>query len=151
MFWERDWIEQKACIYCTWENFGGRKFWRINGSKVFGKEKFGEPVDSLLKTLAFINIGELPTVRQICQNFPPPKFSHTENAVSLRIITGIRVNSYCGLKACIHGNNYFAGIGQYPVHALNSFGVRVMGTRNVLYWGRSLPMDCSLFSLRWVC
>ena len=64
--------------YRTWENFGGGKFWRINGSKVFGEEKFGEPVGSLLKTLAFINIGgeifgELPTV---CQNFPPPKFSH---------------------------------------------------------------------------
>ena len=48
------------------------KFWRINGSKVFGEEKFGESVGSLLKTLVFINIGgenfgELPTV---CQNFP---------------------------------------------------------------------------------
>ena len=58
-----------------WENFGGGKFWRINGSKVFGEEKFGESVGSLLKTLAFINIGgenfgELPTVRQIRQNFP---------------------------------------------------------------------------------
>ena len=46
------------------------KFWRINGSKVFGEEKFGESVGSLLKILAFINIGrenfgELPTVRQI--------------------------------------------------------------------------------------
>ena len=52
------------------ENFGGGKFWRINGSKVFGKKKFGKSVGSLLKTLAFINIGgknfgELPTVRQI--------------------------------------------------------------------------------------
>ena len=61
-----------------WENFGGGKFWRINGSKVFGEEKFGESVGSILKILAFINIGgenfgELPTVRQ---NFPPPKFSH---------------------------------------------------------------------------
>ena len=68
-------------IYHTWKNFGGGKFWRINDSKVFGKEKFGESVGSLLKTLAFINIGgenfgELPTVRQIRQNFPPPKFSH---------------------------------------------------------------------------
>ena len=65
--------------YHTWENFGGGKFWRINGSKVFGEEKFGESVGSLLKTLAFINIGgenfgELPTVCQIRQNFPP-KFS----------------------------------------------------------------------------
>ena len=55
-----------------WENFGGGKFWRINNSKVFGKKKFGKSVSSLLKTLAFINIGgenfgELPTVRQ---NFP---------------------------------------------------------------------------------
>ena len=67
--------------YRTWENFGGGKFWRINGSKVFGEEKFGESVGSILKILAFINIGgekfgELPTVRQIRQNFPPPKFSH---------------------------------------------------------------------------
>ena len=67
--------------YRAWENFGGRKFWRINGSKVFGEEKFGESVGSLLKTLAFINIGgenfgELPIVCQIRQNFPPPKFSH---------------------------------------------------------------------------
>ena len=68
-------------IYRMWENFGGGKFWQINGSKVFGEEKFGESVGSLLKTLAFISIGrenfcELPTVRQIRQNFPPPKFSH---------------------------------------------------------------------------
>ena len=68
-------------MYRTWENFGGGKFWQINGSKVFGKEKFGESVGSLLKILAFINIsgenfGELPTVHQIRQNFPPPKFSH---------------------------------------------------------------------------
>ena len=59
----------------------GGNFWRINGSKVFGEENFGESVGSLLKTLAFINIGgenfgELPIVRQIRQNFPPPKFSH---------------------------------------------------------------------------
>ena len=64
--------------YRTWENFGGGKFWQINCSKVFGEEKFCEPVGSLLKTLAFINIGggnfgELPTIRQ---NFPPPKFSY---------------------------------------------------------------------------
>ena len=64
-----------------WENFGGEKFWRINGSKVFGEEIFDKSVGSLLKTLAFINIGgenfgELPTVRQIRQKFPPPKFSH---------------------------------------------------------------------------
>ena len=57
------------------------KFWRINGSKVFGKEKFGESVGSILKILAFINIGgenfgELPTVRQICQNFPTYGNSH---------------------------------------------------------------------------
>ena len=56
-------------------NFGGGKFWRNNSSKVFGEEKFGESVGSLLKTLAFINIGEenfgeLPTVHQIRQNFP---------------------------------------------------------------------------------
>ena len=69
--------------YRTWENFGGGKFWRINGSKVFGEEKFGKSFGSLLKTLGFINIyiggenfGELPTVRLIRQNFPPPKFSH---------------------------------------------------------------------------
>ena len=40
-----------------WENIGGGKFWRINGSKVFGKEKFDKSVSSLLKTLALINIG----------------------------------------------------------------------------------------------
>ena len=60
---------------------GARKFWRINGSKVFGGEKFGESVGSILKILAFINIGgenfgELPTVCQSRQKFPPPKFSH---------------------------------------------------------------------------
>ena len=71
----------ELCVYRTWENFGGGKYWRINGSKVFGEKKFGESVGSLLKTLAFINIGgenfgELPTVCQIRQNFPPPKFSH---------------------------------------------------------------------------
>ena len=57
------------------------KFWQIKDSKVFGEEKFGESVGSLLKTLAFINnggekFGELSTVCQIRQNFPPPKFSH---------------------------------------------------------------------------
>ena len=64
-------------LYRTWENFGGGKIWRINGYKVFGEENFGKSVGSLLKTLAFINIGgenfgELPTVRQIfpLQNFP---------------------------------------------------------------------------------
>ena len=50
----------------TWENFSELM------AQVFGEEKFGESVDSLVKTLAFINIGgenfgELPTV---CQNFP---------------------------------------------------------------------------------
>ena len=37
--------------YRMWENFGGGKFWRINGSKVFGEEKIGESVGNLLKTL----------------------------------------------------------------------------------------------------
>ena len=63
------------------------KFWQINGSKVFGQEKFGESVGSLLKTLAFINIGgenfgKLPTVHQIRQNFPPPKFSHVRYSIA---------------------------------------------------------------------
>ena len=67
--------------YRKWENFGGGKFWRINGSKVLAEEKFGKSIGSLLKSLAFINIGgenfgKLPTVRKIRQNFPPPKFSH---------------------------------------------------------------------------
>ena len=71
----------KEIEYRMWENFGGGKLWRINGSKVFGEEKIGESVGSLLKILAFINIGgenfgELSTVCQICQNFPPPKISH---------------------------------------------------------------------------
>ena len=61
-----------------WENFGGGKFWQMNGSKVFGK-KFGKSVDSLLKTLAFINIGgenfsKLLTICQIRQNFPLQNF-----------------------------------------------------------------------------
>ena len=37
-------------------NFGGGKFWRINGSKVIGEEKFGKSVGSLLKTLTFMKI-----------------------------------------------------------------------------------------------
>ena len=41
--------------YRMWENFGGGNFWRINGYKVFGEEKFGESVGSILKILAFIN------------------------------------------------------------------------------------------------
>ena len=69
----------KYFSYRMWENFGGGKFWQINGSKVFGEEKFGESVGSLLKTLAFIyiggeNFGKLPTVRQIHQNFPLQNF-----------------------------------------------------------------------------
>ena len=74
-------VEWTLVTYRTWENFGGGKFWQINGCKVFGEQKFGESVGSILKILAFINIGgenfgELPTVRQIRQNFSPPKFSH---------------------------------------------------------------------------
>ena len=62
------------------------KLWRINSSKVFGEEKIGESKGSILRILAFINIGgenfgELPTVRQIRQNFPPPKFSHVRYCV----------------------------------------------------------------------
>ena len=76
-----------------WENFGGGNFWRINGSKVFGKEKFGKSVGSILKILAFINIGgenfgELPTVRQ---NFPPPKFSHVRYTVKQDIFTKVLI------------------------------------------------------------
>ena len=61
----------------------GENFGELMALKVFGEGKFGESVGSLLKTLAFINIGgenfgELPTVRQIRQNFPPPKFSHIQ-------------------------------------------------------------------------
>ena len=70
-------ITIQVAKYRMWENFGGGKFWRINGSKVFGEEKFGKSVGTILKILAFINIGgenfgELPTVRQIfpLQNFP---------------------------------------------------------------------------------
>ena len=62
-------------VYRTWENLGGEKFWQINGSKVFGKEKFGESVGSLLKTLAFINIGG-ENFWQIANRSPnSPKFS----------------------------------------------------------------------------
>ena len=76
--------------YRTWENFGGGKFWQINGSKVFGEEKFDESVGSILKILAFINIsgenfGKLPTVHQIRQNFPPPKFSHVRYLLEYNI------------------------------------------------------------------
>ena len=48
-----------AC-YRMWENFGGRKFWQIITDEANGEEKF----------------GELYTIRQIRQNFPPPNFSH---------------------------------------------------------------------------
>ena len=79
--------QELIAVYRTWENFGGGKFWQINGSKVFGEEKFGESVGSILKILAFINIGgenfgNLPTIRQIRQNFPPPKFSHVRYIVA---------------------------------------------------------------------
>ena len=84
-----------------WENFGGGKFWLINGSKVFGEEKFGESVGSLLKILAFINIGgenfgKLPTVRQIRQNFPPPNFSHVWY-VMLEDLSNITTQTSCSL------------------------------------------------------
>ena len=68
-------IRTFVSIYRTWENFGGGKFWRINGSKVFGEEKFGESVGSLLKTLVFINIGG-EKFWQIANRLPnSPKFS----------------------------------------------------------------------------
>ena len=38
--------------YCTWQNFGGGKFWRINTSKAFGVEKFGESALSQSKNPA---------------------------------------------------------------------------------------------------
>ena len=83
--------------YRTWENFGGGNFWRINGSKVIDEEKFGESVGSILKILAFINvggenIGELPTVRQIRQNFPPPKFSHVRYLICVWLALWCKVN-----------------------------------------------------------
>ena len=31
-------------IYRTWENFGGRKFWRNSTDEASGKENFGESV-----------------------------------------------------------------------------------------------------------
>ena len=76
------------------ENFGGEKFWQINGSKVLGKEKFGKSVGSLLKILAFVNIGgknfgKLPTVCQIHQNFSPPKFSHVRYLYSSMLYKNI--------------------------------------------------------------
>ena len=49
------WIaEMYKCIigvkqYRAWENFGGGKFWRINASKAFGEEKFGESASSQSK------------------------------------------------------------------------------------------------------
>ena len=59
----------------------GGNFGELIALKSLARKKFGESVGSLLKTLALINIGgenfgELPTIRQIRQNFPPPKFSH---------------------------------------------------------------------------
>ena len=78
-------------------NFGGQNFWRISGSKVFGEEKFGKSVGSLLKTLAFINIGgenfgELPTVHQILQNFPTygTLYMHT-------IVVGVNFDGHAGV------------------------------------------------------
>ena len=80
LFWDNFLVGRKFLWQAVELPYVG-KFWRINGSQVFGEEKFGESVGSILKILAFINIGgenfgELPTVRQIRQNFPPPKFSH---------------------------------------------------------------------------
>ena len=72
--------------YRTWENFGGRKFWRINGSKIFGEEKFGESVGSLLKTLAFINIGGENLAN--CQPFAKfAKISPLQNFPTYGILT----------------------------------------------------------------
>ena len=70
-----------TCIYRMWENFGGRKFWRI-WRTVYNSPKFYPPI--------FINariFNKLPTDSpnfsspktlepSIRQNFPPPKFSH---------------------------------------------------------------------------
>ena len=51
-----------------WENFGVGNFWQINGSKVFGEEKFAKSVGSILKILAFI--------KRIANRSPnSPKFS----------------------------------------------------------------------------
>ena len=87
--WECRWAAHpdnygQMCPFCHVpyvEKFWRGKFWQINGLKVFGEEKFGESVGSILKILAFINIGgenfgELSTVCQVRQNFPPLKFSH---------------------------------------------------------------------------
>ena len=57
----------------------GGNFGELMALKVFGEEKFGESIASILKILAFINIGgenfgKLPTIRQIRQNFPLHNF-----------------------------------------------------------------------------
>ena len=64
--------------YRTWENFGGRNFWRIVTDEAIGEENFGKSADSLqLFHCIFINIGEeklgeLNAIRQFfpLQNFP---------------------------------------------------------------------------------
>ena len=94
-------------IYRTWENFGRGKFWRTNGSKVIGEEIFGESVGSLLKTPSIYkywweNFGELPTVRQICQNFPPPKFSHVRYQSILLPSSHLIIYFNCTTHDCYH-------------------------------------------------
>ena len=74
-------ITRTKMIYCTWENFGGGKFWRIwrttsnspkfsppifINARVFNELPTNPPNFSLPKTLE-------PLIRQ---NLPPPKFSH---------------------------------------------------------------------------
>ena len=74
----------------------GENFGELMAPKVFGEEKFGKSVGSLLKTLAFINIGgenfgKLPTVRQIRQNFPTCGIQYTFSFVLTHTYKNTRI------------------------------------------------------------
>ena len=79
-------------IYRTWEKFGGGKFWRIITDEANGEENFGESAGrsssyfTVFITIGVEKFGELYTIRQIRQNFPPPNFSHVRYNIMILLI-----------------------------------------------------------------
>ena len=70
----------KYSAYHMWENIGGRKFWRIITDEANVEENFGKSAGRS-SVIGTENFGELYTIRQIHQNFPPPNFSHVRYTV----------------------------------------------------------------------
>ena len=79
---DRLYLENKYTSTVHGKILEGENFGELMALKSLARKNLANLlVVRILKILAFINIGgenfgKLPTIRQIRQNFPPPKFSH---------------------------------------------------------------------------